>query len=404
MATSSAECSTRHCCNLTLLPSDPALTKDCYASSASEMSGGLCQLRDVCTAVLAARPEDVTLMDCRSDSLLHPALPYPLVFLDVTIKLSALPDGATDAQAVAMFDSICEALNAEGHTIGNAEVGLILPSPIPLLPTTLPIVTLDQHSEWVSTATRHFSYSGLVVLEQAMNRSAFDDLKPAVMEYFERCLAALGEHEAHGNGCRFTEIMQRDQMRYDCQLPRDNQALWSSVAETGSWVSVVRELLGGDCKLHKCGVVASLPGCGEQYWHSDGQHGGCSCANCSNVAAGWEDLGDPVAAAAAAHAICVFLPLVDLTLTNGYTEFWPGSQLFAKLLDKKGEQSIPKGTDALMPMGDCLIYDFRTIHRGMPNSSDSKRPIMYMLYGHDEWVEKRNWGERSVFSPVEHND
>ena len=27
--------------------------------------------------------------------------------------------------------------------------------------------------------------------------------------------------------------------------------------ETGSWVSVVRELLGGDCKLHKCGVVAS---------------------------------------------------------------------------------------------------------------------------------------------------
>lgn len=145
----------------------------------------------------------------------------------------------------------------------------------------------------------------------------FDALRHAVMARFDICLAALRQREANGEGAKFAEIMQRDPLRYDCRLSVEGSGceLWASVARAGPWVPLAERLLGGDCRVAGCGVVTSLPGCGEQYWHSDGGH-------LAGAVTGWEGLHDPAAAAAPPYAICVFVPLVDLTAMNGYTEFW----------------------------------------------------------------------------------
>jgi ectoine hydroxylase-related dioxygenase (phytanoyl-CoA dioxygenase family) len=222
-------------------------------------------------------------------------------------------------------------------------------------------------------------------------------LRRAVCARFDRCLAALQIREAKGDGVRFKEIMQRDALRFDCQLPVDasaegleGSASWRAVAEDGPWLPVVRRILCGDCNLYRCGVVVSLPGAGAQYWHLDGEHHGRT--------AGWEDRTKPEVAAAHPHAVCVFVPLVDLTLDNGYTEFWAGSQHYNTLLEKQGVQTLPGGTHALLSTGDALLYDFRTIHRGMPNNSTAPRPIFYVMYSHKNWKEQRNWADASVFA------
>jgi ectoine hydroxylase-related dioxygenase (phytanoyl-CoA dioxygenase family) len=133
--------------------------------------------------------------------------------------------------------------------------------------------------------------------------------------------------------------------------------------------------------------VLSLPGTEVQYWHSDGVHVGDSSTL------------DDSDAAAPVHALCVFCPLIDLNEETGYTEFWAGSHKYSKLLAKKGEQALPGGTKGILNKGNFLVYDYRTIHRGMPNTSARARPVCYFLYTRAgfEFVEDQNFTEQSVF-------
>jgi ectoine hydroxylase-related dioxygenase (phytanoyl-CoA dioxygenase family) len=237
---------------------------------------------------------------------------------------------------------------------------------------------------------------------------------------------ALDEYKEKSNNLNrirklhFREIMQRDENRFDFRLDYDDittqnlvdegarrggydiQAtfemvddvtfntfpIWKKLGlKTGKWIPLVRRILGNDCRLIKGGCVISLPGTNMQYWHSDGIHiGSVSTFENPNQASN-------------THALCVFVPLIDLTEETGYTEFWAGSHKYDKLLSKKGEQSIPGGTKGKMKHGSCLLYDYRTIHRGTSNVSDRERPVCYFLYtkkGYED-VEDQNFVSSSVF-------
>lgn len=69
----------------------------------------------------------------------------------------------------------------------------------------------------------------------------------------------------------------------------------------------------------------SRPGAPNQAWHCDGGH--------VNPDAGWPDEnGVEAQQLSKAYAICVFTPLIDLSETVGFTQFWPGSHKYEKLL------------------------------------------------------------------------
>jgi ectoine hydroxylase-related dioxygenase (phytanoyl-CoA dioxygenase family) len=319
-------------------------------------------------------------LDARPAELVHPQLPNPLVYLEIAawvqLPTAGLSEAQRDAASVGAFEVICAALMASslsGAVVGNAELVHSVRCPIPLLPTALPAGNL---LEMLATgeaadgtrAAALFQQYGLVVLRNAVQSDSLSQLRIAVQQRFGKCLHALKDQTQRGRGVHFKEIMQRDSLRYDCQLNVQDEGSehWLPLAATeGPWLPVIRELLAGDCRLYRCGVVVSLPGAGEQYWHSDGQHVGAS--------SGWQGLDradEPAWQSTAAdtsappHAICVFVPLVNLERSNGYTEFWAGSQHYRGLLEKKGLQSLPGGTDGLMREGECLLYDFRTLHRG----------------------------------------
>ena len=75
------------------------------------------------------------------------------------------------------------------------------------------------------------------------------------------------------------------------------------------------------------------------------------------------------------HAINVFVPLVDLTLRNGPTEFCIGTHYLGFEDYNKGLVDIPCPV-----MGTPVIFDYRLGHRGLGNNSSAPRPIVYLTY------------------------
>ena len=299
----------------------------------------------------------------RIAKLHHPQLKDPLEYLEISCKIASHE----------VADEIVQLLLQNTSVVGNAEVLLILDdTPIPVMPTDLP--------KDASAVT--FQKYGLVGMKQAVDD--VEGLRDYALQEFQRLYAAMSTHRSKKK--HFKEIMVRDNYRFDFRLDLDANGLWRDYEEKGRWKDLVEDILGPSYRLVKCGCVLSLPSCGMQYWHSDGIHQGMSA-----------DFGS--SEAAPTHALCVFVPLINLSESTGYTEFWAGSHSYDKLLQQKGEQSLPGGTLGLMNQGDVLLYDYRTIHRGTSNSSQSARPVCYFLYTRNgyEGVEDQNFCTDSVF-------
>ena len=140
-------------------------------------------------------------------------------------------------------------------------------------------------------------------------------------------------------------------------------------------------------------VVYSRPGAGAQGWHADGDHAKGAAD------AGWSFDDDHHNHLAPPYAVCLFLPLVDLNDTVGYTQFWPGSHAHRNLV---GLGPVAKVTQSVYDSrscraGDGVWYDYRLLHQGMPNTSlDTVRPVVQIIFKQPWYVEKANYGVESI--------
>jgi ectoine hydroxylase-related dioxygenase (phytanoyl-CoA dioxygenase family) len=341
----------------------------------------------------------------RVAEMIHPQLPahHPLEYLEISgvLRHRQFADVALSS-SVKITTSSTDDAEAKCEEIVQ-QLLILQPVVIPVLPTHLPVVDMARCGPFLSSSSHLAAVAaletfGVVSLANAVDEDDDDELlelENTAMDTFERLFTALLQRK---DGTRhFKEIMARDANRFDFRLDCgeqendcNNWACWRRLGKTsGKWIPVVHELLGEDCLLIKCGCVLSLPGTGVQYWHSDGVHLGASLSL----------LNEADTAVSPVHALCVFLPLVSLDENTGYTEFWAGSHSYGKLLSKKGEQVLPGGTRGIVQRGSCILYDYRTIHRGMPNSSAKARPVCYFLYTRlgFEFVENQNFTESSVF-------
>ncbi len=84
--------------------------------------------------------------------------------------------------------------------------------------------------------------------------------------------------------------------------------------------------------------------------------------------------------------IYVDIPLVDFLAENGATKIWPGSHLIMDSPPEDvrylGERSkhLP-AVQAVMPLGSLILRDMRLWHVGMPNKTDTHRPMLDIGYG-----------------------
>ncbi len=92
-----------------------------------------------------------------------------------------------------------------------------------------------------------------------------------------------------------------------------------------------------------------------------------------------------------AYALVVNVPVVDMTPENGSTEIWPGTHLDTTRSFDEKDIKIPPEDEARrraeveplqpnVPAGGVVIRDMRLWHRGMPNHTDTPRPMIAMVH------------------------
>ena len=138
-------------------------------------------------------------------------------------------------------------------------------------------------------------------------------------------------------------------------------------------------------------IVYSKPGAGDQDWHCDGRH-----------LAGESRADFTGAGVSAPYAVCVFVPLCDLNQEVGFTQFWGGSHVTDGLIGFGAAAEVLRGrVDGVVDAGGFVAYDYRTMHRGMRNTSDgTTRPVLQFLYARSNYRETKNYGASSIFRPA----
>jgi len=141
---------------------------------------------------------------------------------------------------------------------------------------------------------------------------------------------------------------------------------------------VLKLVLGEELILGGFGSVVSLPGAAEQHAHRD--HPNIYELTETEATEAWVDMLLPP------YALNLIVPLVPLDAVNGTTRLWPGSHLVVK----SRTQQMPSVDPAADP-GDCLLVDYRLLHGGTANCSQSPRPILYNLYCRAWFRDSRNF-------------
>ena len=134
-------------------------------------------------------------------------------------------------------------------------------------------------------------------------------------------------------------------------------------------VAVARLALDLDAVLESCGAVIALSESRQQHIHRDGP----------------VLFDSAISAMLPAHALTFVLPLIDMNEEHGTTALWPGSHRW-----RQRDDSAPPIAPEV-PVGSCMIWDFRLYHGGTPNRSAAPRPILYSTYARRWYLDPRNF-------------
>jgi hypothetical protein len=236
---------------------------------------------------------------------------------------------------------------------------------------------------------------GVCVISTAIPRAQAEELRVTTKSLIQCADAALDAKgiDVGTQSFTFADISSRGNFRFDLKFDTgcdDSSASCEAVRtllETGPWVPLVLEMLGAtvDEVVRRADLIYSRPGSPHQEWHSDGPHYG----------PGADEMGQ---GHAPSYAVCVFVPLIDLTQATGYTAFWPGSHKYPDLLGfGPCAPLLHSDWHGMLNAGDAVLYDYRCVHRGMANvSSDTERPLIQFLYHLHKHTEAKNFFGESL--------
>lgn len=274
--------------------------------------------------------------------------------------------------------------------------------------TTAASVLMDSHAHFVRRSCNTLDNAGVVHLAgTVMPLELLPVLQKAAHDVTASTLALLDskgiEYQAQTEPWAYAEVASRCPGRLDIRIdgvpPFNDQQL---VGSDSKWASVARAALsngggggggGGGMGLNEdvdggavlayTGLVVSLPGAVDQTWHTDGE-------------ALYPDMQLPP------HALTVFLPLDDLCGATGSAlgspEFLPASHLVErrKELDT-GTGTPPMSASFGLKAGEAVIFDYRTVHRGVKNrSTETARPLLYQVWTKPWFRDVRNFGLESL--------
>jgi len=250
----------------------------------------------------------------------------------------------------------------------------------------------------LAEALRQFEEDGYLLAEDLCDPAFVAHLLEVSLRRSDQVMSALGTQSIGiGSAAGFDEVVQRSPGRWDIPISPsefgvDERAL--------PWWPLIAAVLGEDAEHSFSGVVYSDPGSPAQCWHIDSPH----------VSA---DHLPP-------HALNVMIALHDTPLSMGPTELAKGSHRLTNHLQNPAlvsdelvyqhqttvpeklvadtEDAIPEGFSSALSAGSCLIFDDRILHRGLSNTSNNRRSVVYFSYRQKGYGENTHFeAQRSVY-------
>lgn len=306
-------------------------------------------------------------------------------------------------------------------------------------PAPLPLMTYGKDNSVITEdfLQSDFRQKGLCLLPNVLVSKEVDSDALAMMEKI-RSMVDEAIHEAEDaisknhptikvgeDAFLFREIASRSKQRFDLLINKKAglyQIVRDQVLGPQSQVpSILQKLFSGNENNTEedsvnsqvewemdLSVVYSKPGANHQGWHADGGH------TEGESDAGWDDNNSTANTLPTPYAICLFVPLIDLNHTVGFTQFWPGSHKHRELVGFGPFAEVARATwDGTVRAGEAIVYDYRLLHRGMPNysngggtasSTDERkiqshpyRAVLQLLCRKTWYKERNNYGSNSIY-------
>ena len=265
------------------------------------------------------------------------------------------------------------------HTHGQAVDGLAAEQPL-------------------ADAQQQLEEDGYLLVEGLCDPEFVAHLLVVSLSRSDQVMAALGAQSIGiGSAAGFDEVVQRSPGRWDIPISPDEFGVDEHALP---WWLLITAVLGKDAEHSFSGVVYSDPGSPAQCWHIDSPH-----VSADHLPA---------------HALNVMIALHDTPLSMGPTELARGSHRLTNHLQNPAlvsdelvyqhetttpeqlvahtEQVAPEGFSSALSAGSCLIFDDRILHRGLGNSSDSRRSMVYFSYRLNGYSENTHFeAQHSVY-------
>jgi ectoine hydroxylase-related dioxygenase (phytanoyl-CoA dioxygenase family) len=187
-----------------------------------------------------------------------------------------------------------------------------------------------------------------------------------VMKWREACLPLLNRQiELEG------ENTSRGAQRYYVTFPFTAPFSDPAFFEDQDIIAIVEQLVGKNFVM--CQLASDTPLLGSDY---QGIHRDCPAL--------FPETGKETPP----FQLAVNFPLVDVNLENGPLEIIRGTHMMNREQGMKILESGEVFIEAIpMEMGDVLIRDVRTLHRGTPNKTNEPRPMVVIGYSRS-WLNR----------------
>lgn len=216
----------------------------------------------------------------------------------------------------------------------------------------------------INRAASILELCGVVVLERLFTPEFMDTMKTAQAEVVDTFLSGIEENPALTNS---TWSEQRSPGRYELLSPMKPPFTDSELVANPLLLPLMQRSLGTSrIEVDTHSSVTSLGNTPAQHWHRD---------------AGFIFSGDVLDAQLPPHGLVVFVPLIDVDMSMGPTQFLTGSHIACKssdyvevnlnnwILRECPFVGPPVPTPA--PKGSAVIFDLRILHRGLANTVSS---------------------------------
>ena len=218
--------------------------------------------------------------------------------------------------------------------------------------------------EYAALGAELFNTYGMLQIDNAFPVELIQKLQTV---FFERYSAYFQDSD-HPDALHVGD--KRYMLTVDIEDPFDDPRLLGSATV----LPIIQRILGEECVLGAFTAVISLPGSRDQQLHKDHP------ALFPDTR--WHFDVPPFSSQ-------IIIPLIPLDEFSGTTRFYKGSH---KVLTDDSEALGHQ--DAMVPLGSCLLNDYRCAHRGLGNRSDLVRPILTLVFNRPWFHDYKNYGRQ----------